>query len=385
VTKSCKVLFISAPVGAGHIQAAKSVSAAMCRQYNDVETKIANVFDFFNPYLGNNILRIYLKILKIFPQLYGMMYGWGNESKFALFCRQVVSRFLSQRMENYIMEYNPSVIVCTHATPAGLVAYLMKQKKLSIPVIVIVTDYVVHRLWVYSEIKHYIVANENMRDYLAKCGVPYACTEVMGIPVDEKFSCKPDKQKIISKLQFSNHIKTILIMGGGAGILPMDEIVLHCERMNIPLQIIVVTGNNKSMYKKVLNLQLSLHIKVQVLGYVDYVHELMAISDLIISKPGGMTSAESLCSGVPILIYRPIPGQEEANTKYLVENDVALRAECLQDMQLILKNLFVDHPEELAILQQNALRLAQPMSASNIAKYIFSKVADYKNKDLDSI
>lgn len=374
MAKSCKVLFISAPVGAGHIQAAKSICTALCKQYNDVETKIANIFDFFNPYLGKSILRIYLKILGLFPRLYGMMYGWGNESCFALIGRQVVSGFLAIRMEKYILEYNPSVIVCTHATPAGLVAHLMKQNKLDIPVVVVVTDFVVHRLWVYPEIKHYIVANSNMREFLAGFGVPYAYTEVMGIPVDEKFLLKLDRQKIVSKLQFSSDVKTILIMGGGAGILPMDEIVLCCEQTNIPLQIIVVTGNNKSMYQKMMNLQSKLCNKVQVLGYVEYVHELMAISDLIISKPGGMTSAETLCSGVPMLIYRPIPGQEEANANYLIENNVALRADCLQDIQLIIKRLFADDLEYLTILQQNALRLGQPMSAPNIANYIISKV-----------
>ena len=372
------MLFISAPVGAGHIQAARSISTAMCRQQNDVETKMANIFDFFNPYVGKVILNVYLKILKLFPKLYGVMYGWGNESYFALLGRQVISHYLAKNMEKYITEYNPDAIVCTHATPAGLVAYLMKRKKVRIPVIVVVTDFVVHRLWVYPEIQHYIVANESMRGFLTEHGVEENCTAVMGIPVDEKFSRLPNAERIRHSLQFCCQVKTILIMGGGAGILPMDDILLCCEKIDISLQIIVVTGNNENMYKKIMKLLPKLRNKVQVLGYVSYIDELMAVSDLIISKPGGMTCAETLCIGIPMLIYKPIPGQEEANTKYLIEQHVAIRADCLQDIQSLIKRLFIEQPEELTKLRQNILRIGQPMAAPTIANYIFTQVGQDK-------
>jgi processive 1,2-diacylglycerol beta-glucosyltransferase len=372
---SSKVLFISAPVGAGHIKAAESIASAM-HQQDRVETKMANVFDFFNPYIGQAILSIYLKILKIFPKLYGMIYGWGNESHLALLGRQLVSRYLAKNMERYILDYSPAVIVCTHATPAGLVAYLMKHNRINIPVVVVITDFVVHRLWIYPEIKHYIVANEDMRESLIKSNVESTCTKVMGIPVDEKFSCLLDKEKILSKFGFASDVKTVLIMGGGAGILPMDNILLACDAITIPLQIIVVTGNNKTMYKKICSLEPKLRNKVLILGYVNYVNELMAISDLIISKPGGMTCAETLCSGLPMLIYQPIPGQEEANTNYLIAHNVALRADSMQDIGVIMRRIFIEHPEELNELRQNALQIRKPQAAAMIGNYIFSQIKD---------
>ncbi len=372
MAKPRKVLFISAPVGAGHIKAAQSIAAAICKKHDHVETKLANIFDFFNAYVGKNILSIYLKILAIFPQLYGMMYGWGNESSLALVGRQIVSRYLAKRMEKYILSYNPDVIVCTHATPAGIVSSLIKDKKLNIPVVVVVTDFVVHRLWVYPEIQHYIVANEKMGEFLNEHGINNNCVKVIGVPVDEKFLELPVKEKVISDLQFSSQVKTILIMGGGAGLLPMDEILLCCENIGISLQIIVVAGNNKDIYKKLKNLQPMLHNKVKVLGYVSYVNELMAISDLIISKPGGMTCAETLCTGIPMLIYRPIPGQEVANTNYLIEHQVALCADSLHDVQAIVKKLFIEQPEELDRLRQNTFKIRRPQAAVAIGDYIFS-------------
>lgn len=370
MAKLCRILFISAPVGAGHIRAAQAVSSALCKHNVHIETKIANVFDFFNPFIGKAILNVYLKILKIFPQLYGMAYSWGNESYLALAGRKIISGYLARRMEAYISQYNPDVIVCTHATPAGLVAHLIKKKKISIPVVAVVTDFVVHRLWIYPEIQHYIVANGAMRDFLVEYGIKHNDIEVMGIPVDEKFSLVTVKEQIVRELQFDPNIKTILIMGGGAGMLPMDEIILCCENIDIALQLIVITGNNKSIYNKLVNLQPRLRKTVRILGYVNNVNELMSVSDLIISKPGGMTCAETLCQGLPMLIYRPIPGQEEANTNYLVKCQAALRADSLEEIQKIIKRLFVDEPEHLIVLQQNALASSQPMAAQRIAKYI---------------
>lgn len=371
---SCKILFISAPVGAGHIKAAQAVRSALGKEYNYIETKMANVFDFFNPYIGKSILKVYLKILQLFPALYGMAYSWGNESYFALLGRKIISGYLANHMEKYIIEYNPTAIVCTHATPTGLVAHLIKKNKLNIPVIAVVTDFVVHRLWIYPEIKNYVVANKAMGDFLTLHGIEQNSIRVMGIPVDEKFSQIPDKQQIIKELGLDSQRKTMLVMGGGAGMLPMDEIILCCEDIDADLQIIAVAGHNKSIYHKLLTLQPKLRHRVLILEYVDNISDLMAISDLIISKPGGMTTAETLCRGLPMLIYRPIPGQEEGNTRYLINCQAAVRADSLKEIQELIRKLFIEEPRMLTTLQENALRLSQPRSAEQIAHYIVSKI-----------
>ena len=370
MAKLCKILFISAPVGAGHIRAAQAVSLALCNHNVHIETKMANVFDFFNPSIGRIILNAYLKILENFPIIYGMAYSWGNESYLALLGRKIISGCLARRMEKYILEYNPAVIVCTHATPTGLIAHLINRKKITIPVVAVVTDFVVHRLWIYPEIKHYIVANEAMHDFLVEYGIKHNGIEVMGIPVDEEFATVQDKKQIISKLELNPTIKTILIMGGGLGMLPMDDILLCCEKISIQLQIIVVAGNNKSLYNKLVNLRPRLLKTVRILGYINNINEIMVASDLIITKPGGMTSEEALCQGLPMLIYRPIPGQEEANTNYLVKSKAAIRADSLEELYVIIKRLFIEEQEQLIAMRENALAISQPMSAQKIAEYI---------------
>ena len=143
------------------------MAAAVRRLEPGAETVVANVFDFFSPWLGRTILAAYLKILDVFPGLYGAAYGWGNSSRLALAGRKIISSFLAGRMRRYLDVQKPDAIVVTHATPAGLIAYLAAAGSLDIPTFAVVTDFVVHRLWVYPELDRYFVADEQLRAYLA--------------------------------------------------------------------------------------------------------------------------------------------------------------------------------------------------------------------------
>ncbi|MEN6413206.1 MAG: glycosyltransferase [Veillonellales bacterium] len=366
-----KVLFITAPIGSGHIRAAQAVSRVFRLKYQ-ADVQIVNVFDFFSPWLGNTILKMYLKLLAVFPQIYGRMYQWGNDGSLALFGREVISYFLARRMKHFISACNPAVIVCTHATPAGLVARLLHRQEIHIPSVAIITDFVVHRLWVYPELDYYFVARSKMQEYLQQYGIGPAKSQTTGIPVDLVFGQPFDRQQMEEKLQFAHNIKTILIMGGGAGMLPIDEIIALCDTLDIPLQIIAVTGNNTKMYEKLRRIPLAPQHHLRIEGFVDNVHEFMAAADVLISKPGGMSSAEALSRGLPMLIYHPIPGQEQANTQYLLEQKAALRADSLSELKSLLIDLLVQHPERLIFLKQQALGLGHPAAAEVIADRIYS-------------
>jgi processive 1,2-diacylglycerol beta-glucosyltransferase len=335
---------------------------------------LINVFDFFNPFLGRAILIMYLKLLAIFPQAYGRLYGWGNDSKMALYGRDIISRYLAGKMKRYIDEYRPTLIVCTHATPAGLVAYLLRENKINIPVVAVITDFIAHRLWIYPELSYYCVANRQIVDYLIDNGISATQSLVTGIPVAEAFTLPTDRLKVLRELQLNPAAQTVLIMGGGAGILPMDEIVAACDTVETLLQLIIVTGSNETMYRKLVTIQPNLRHTVRIVKYIANVHELMAVSDLLITKPGGMTSAEALSRGLPMLIYHPIPGQEEANTRYLVEQGVALRANSAVEVAAALTQLLITQPGNLVLLRSKALAVSQPMAATDIAKFILSRV-----------
>lgn len=369
-----KVLFVTAPIGSGHMRAAQAIMKRLQSMRPDINVRMANIFDFISPVLGDTILKGYLKILEYFPLAYGMAYGWGNTNKAALLGREVISRYMSARMERFLINYAPDAVVCTHATPAGMVAQLVKSGKLGVPSIAAVTDFTVHRLWIYPELDYYFVAHTEMRNDLARWGVPYEKSQAVGIPVDKAFSALPCKEEILTELHMDKMLKTVLIMGGGAGVFPMDKIVSACNQIDASFQIIVVAGNNKKMYKRLIQNQTGFRRPVKIVGFVDNVHELMAVSDILISKPGGLTVAEAACRGLPMIIFNPIPGQEEANTRYLEDKGAAVKADSPRDVQLLIKRLLVDQPQELAELKQNAYQLGQPEAANVIAKHILLKI-----------
>ncbi|QJW47959.1 glycosyltransferase [bacterium BFN5] len=372
MNKPAKILFISAPIGSGHIRAAEAVSKAVTRLRPDITTRLVNVFDFFSQFFGQALLRTYLKVLGVFPRAYGTMYDWGNTSKIALLGRQVISRFLAHRMVRYIQEYQPTLIVCTHATPAGLIAYLVKQKMIIIPTIAVVTDFVVHRLWVYDEIDHYFVASEELRHVLEQYQVSKTRSRALGIPIDSVFAQPYNKQDIMTKLGVVEAFKTVLIMGGGEGVLPMAEIIMSLDRIYPSLQVIAVTGNNKKLFQQLQELQAHVTYKLKVLAFVNNIHELMAISDVLISKPGGMTSAEALSMGLPMIIYRPIPGQEEGNTKFLLEKNVAFRADSVEDLVILLNDLLENKSGNLDKMKTNARGLGRAYADKEIAQNLIT-------------
>jgi len=375
VAERCKVLFLSAPIGSGHIRAAHAVGSAMRTLAPAVDVDFANVFDFFNPSLGRGLLKTYLRVLDHFPQVYGQMYQWGNSSKSAVAGRELISRFLARRMHDYIQSNSPSAIVCTHATPVGLVAHLCKTNKLSVPVFAVVTDFVVHRLWLYPEIPSYFVAHDHLCAFLRTHGVGANHSHAFGIPVDERFTLPQERSCVLASLGLDSDRKTLLIMGGGAGVMPMADIITACDKIAAPLQIIAVTGNNAALRRELLDLQSRLtNCTLLPLGFVDNVHDLMAAADLLISKPGGMTAAESLCRGLPMIIFRPIPGQEEANTRYLVDKAVAETVFNLSDLLSKVTELLFSHPEQLAVLRRNATALGKPSAAIDIARVVLSSL-----------
>jgi len=369
LTNSKRVLFISAPVGAGHIRAAQAVSR-MLNVNHDCHTELCNIFDLFHPVIGKTILNTYLKTLDVFPDLYGSMYGWGNRSNLALAGRELVSQAFAGRMLKYINKFQPTAIVCTHATPAGLVAWLKKKKLITIPAAAVITDFVVHRLWVYPEFDHYFVAHSAMVRYLSQYGITPQSVFVTGIPVSEHFVQPCDKHQVLDKLKLAADRKTILIMGGGAGVLSMDEIVQLCNQLDSPVQLVAVAGKNEQLYWKLVRLEATCRHPVKALGYVANVHELMCIADLLISKPGGMSAAEALVKGLPLVVYRPIPGQEDANTRYLIDNAAACRADSLPELKNLLIRLLDDNNSEMLHLRQQSTLLGQPEAAQKIAKII---------------
>ncbi|WP_346354639.1 MGDG synthase family glycosyltransferase [Azotosporobacter soli] len=375
-----RVLFISAPIGAGHIKAAQAVCEELRVLEPDGVFQVVNIFDFLPPSWGRFILAFYLKILALFPQAYGLMYGWGNQSSLALWGRKLVSRYLANRLEQYLTDWQPDMVVCSHATPAGLVADLVKRRRIFAPTLAIVTDFVVHRLWIYPEIEQYAVADEKLRDFLLKYEIPTQRIMCSGIPVGAEFSEAVQKEDVLSELGLAKEKQTVLLMGGGAGLLPMEAIILAGVEQLTNVQWIAIAGQNQRLQKKLIEIEALYPERVRAVGYTQQVHRFMAAADVLVSKPGGLTVAESLCRQMPLVIYRPIPGQEEANTTFLIEHGVAVRAETVQDVVGNLMKLLCEDSVPLENMLQRIKQLRRPEAAKQIALLIKERIKSKNNE-----
>jgi processive 1,2-diacylglycerol beta-glucosyltransferase len=372
--KSLKVLFLSAPIGGGHQQAAMAIAQAMQRINHDVVIQHHDIFEYLNKFLGCILLSTYFKSLSFLPQVYANAYAWGNESKWALLMRRRISCFFANKIKLDLLDYAPDIVVCTHATPAGMMEYLKEECQIDFHTVGVVTDFVVHRLWINKAIKQYFVAEESLLQDLIKYQVKQEQGYAFGIPVSIMCGQNYDKNMLLARGGFSKNSRVVLLMGGGAGLFPMIEVLHALNQCKTELQLIAVCGKNKKLYDKIQKIKQSIKHDMKVFGFINNVHELMAMSDVLISKAGGLTVSEALCSALPMLIYKPIPGQEEENTKFLIEKKVAIRIDKISTLEKVIDKIFRIESNVLDHMKINAKKISKPNAAENIADCILNNL-----------
>jgi processive 1,2-diacylglycerol beta-glucosyltransferase len=204
---------------------------------------------------------------------------------------------------------------------------------------------------------------------LARKGVSSEKIRALGIPFDPKFNELQDKGKIMQKLKLKTEIPTVLIMGGGHGLGPIHAIIDSLDKMDRPLQMIVVAGANKKLYDSLKDKATGLRKETVLFGYATNVHELMSVSDCIITKPGGITCSEVLAKRIPMIIVNPLPGQEANNTAYLTEKCAAIKIDDPKEINLLIDDLF-EHPEKLMRMREAEAAISKPHSSMDIARLL---------------
>jgi processive 1,2-diacylglycerol beta-glucosyltransferase len=240
------------------------------------------------------------------------------------------------------------------------------------PVVGIVTDFVVHSFWIHRNIEGYAVATEEMRNTLVSRGVLRDRIIVSGIPVNGDFAQQPpNRDALREKLGLPTDRSAVLVMGGGLGIGPIETMMSALDRVKQPLCAVVIVGRNPRMEQRVLEAANTVGYPVRVLRFVDNVNEYMHASDVLVTKPGGLTSAEALVTHIPMVLFKPLPGQEERNTRYLMERKAALRAKTAADLTRNVERLLTT-PERQMEMREAMARLGRPNAAHDIAQIILS-------------
>lgn len=238
------------------------------------------------------------------------------------------------------------------------------------------TDFDVHPYWFNKHVDKFIVPTDEIKkEFIAK-GIAADKIYAFGIPIHPHFSKSRNKSALKKKLGLIEGLPVILIMGGGWGLGPIKKAVLHLNRSEMNLQLIVVVGKNR-MLKKELDKSLSrLKKPLKVYGYINNVDELMEVSDIAVTKPGGLISSELLAKGLPAILVDVIPGQEEANGGYLISKGAACRIEKINQLKEIIQGL-LENPAELEQMRRKAKAAAKPLAAVESARLIMDSVDSY--------
>ncbi|VAW12173.1 hypothetical protein MNBD_BACTEROID05-425, partial [hydrothermal vent metagenome] len=253
--------------------------------------------------------------------------------------------------------------------PCGMVADFKRKNNLDFKLIGVLTDFAPHSFWVNEGVDYYVVPSDDARKRFITKGVDSQRIKIYGIPLKKKFAEKGDINLIASKLGLDSKLPTILIMGGGHGLGPMKNIVKSLIKIKKDFQIIAILGTNKTIIRRMKKFTKNVEKKVLVYEFANNVDELMDLATLVITKPGGITTAECLAKGVPMLINNPIPGQEMRNADFLIKNGIGIRIDDASDIGEEVE-ILLNSSQRLKQMKQAALKHANPNSAKDIARLI---------------
>ena len=366
-----RLLVLSAGAGAGHNRAAEAV-----REHAEEAGVEAEWFDslkFTGAVFRTLYAESYIWMASHSPALWGMLYKMMGSRAEQPNLRKLMKTYDSlnyRRLMKRIEEFRPDAIVCTHFLPANVV--LAHLGTAGPPVFTVITDFDVHNIWVAEGIAGYFAGNDQVRWLIEKYGVPPGRVHATGIPVHPAFSRTRGRDAVRKELGLAPGVPVVLFMSGGFGMGNMEEALERLLALPNAFQLVVVAGKNEKMKARLEKIARSSARRARVHGFIPNVHDFMEASDLMISKAGGLTTSECLARSLPLVVYSPIPGQEERNADYLMERGAATKAPTMDLLEYKVRELMEDAPR-LARMRDSAAAIARPLAGREIV----SRVVQY--------
>jgi processive 1,2-diacylglycerol beta-glucosyltransferase len=369
-----KVLLLSASAGAGHVRAADAIEKAFKEVENGEGREIQHldILNYTNKVFRHLYSKAYIDLVNKLPEVPGWVYDkldkpWKNERR-----RLALDKLNTRPLVKLLRDYQPDLIVCTHFLPAEIVSWLKAKERLASRQVIIVTDFDVHAMWLVHHYEHYFVALDEARAYLEALGIPASKITVSGIPIDPVFAKQKDKQAMRAKHGLEPDRMTILLSAGGFGVGSVDALIASLLPMKHRVQVVAICGRNEELKKRLTRMAARAKPDATVLlkpfGYTKEMDELMTASEIVLGKPGGLTTSEALAKGLVFVIVNPIPGQEERNSDHLLERAVGIRCNNLPVLSYKLDRLLAD-PKRFATMQANARNMGRPNAATEIVEH----------------
>ena len=387
-----RVLILSATTGGGHMRAANALKEYILSQSPDSVIMISDTLQYVSPFLNKAVTEGYVYMATKTPKVYGTVYKASDKDTAINKTVNLATNQLRKRLYPLVDEFNHDIVITTHSFATEIVTSLKKAGEINIPIISIITDFAVHKTYISEGVDAFILSSREMVDQMLERGVDRVKLYPYGIPVKKEFLEPIDREKAFESEGLDSSIPTVLIMAGSFGVTDVLKIYHKIVKSPCDFQIIVITGKNEKLYetfdrylsKITLNntiVQLkseqktkstsyaSKHMKpskpTRLLYYTNEVEKYMHMADIIVTKPGGLTVSEAIASGLPMGIFKAIPGQEEQNADFLVRNNMAVRLEkdktCTQTITRLLSD-----KSELENMKQAIKTFSKGNSAENI-------------------
>jgi processive 1,2-diacylglycerol beta-glucosyltransferase len=367
-----RILILSVSAGAGHVRAAQALEAAVATLAEDgreVEARHLDVMDYVPSSFRRIYADFYLRLITRHPQLWGMLYRITDDTHpdaLTQRMRRTIERLNTRRLRTAIAHFAPDAIVCTHFLPAEMLARQIRKGRIDVPVWLQVTDFDLHRMWVIPEMTGYLAASPEIAQRMRAVGLPAARVHTTGIPVMPAFTGPHDRRALAAGFGIDPERPAYLVMGGGAGVGGLDTLADALLSTADGFQLVVLAGRNAAMLERLRKLATSRYPgRLFPQGFTQHVDRLMACCDLAITKPGGLTTSECLAMGLPMIVNAPIPGQEERNADYLMEQGAAWKAIDAVSLAWRIGQLQAQ-PERLSTMAANARAIGRPHAAREV-------------------
>jgi processive 1,2-diacylglycerol beta-glucosyltransferase len=370
---SPRVLILSAAVGGGHLRAAEAVATALRQTVPSATVKDLDVLELTNAAFRRIYGRAYFDLANRAPHVLGYFYdlldqpGRPGRASSGDRMRLAIERLNLRQFIRFLQSEPWDLIINTHFLPAEIVAWLRKRGRLRVPQVTVTTDFETHRLWINQPCEHYFTATEEGARYLHHLGVPAGDVSITGIPIHPNFCEEKAVDACLARHGLAGDRPVILQMAGGFGVGPIEQLYRALLEVEFPLDLVVVAGRNEKARARLRAAPVPARHRVHILGYTSDIDELLVAADLVVTKPGGLTTSETLARGTAMVIVSPIPGQEARNSDYLLENGAAIKVNHIPTLPFKVRELLAD-PPRLAQIKANARRLGRPRAAFDVVE-----------------
>jgi len=368
-----RTLVLSVDIGAGHRRAAEALAAGIERQVPGSRARIVEALDYVGPGARDLARDLYLGVQREVPDLWGFLYEQRDALSFFAPLSELVDDFRSHGLRPLVRSFDPHVIVAAHPIGCGLAGGLRRTLPRSPPAVAVLTDFDAHPAWVARGIDLYLVGSESVRHGLIAHGATAGKVVATGIPLRRDFETVRGRNVRGEDVGLPHGPYTLLLLGGGLGLGPVIETAEALGSLQGPVQLVLIAGRNERLKAQAEQLARRSPIPLHVRGHVEDMAAYMALAHLAIGKPGGLTSAELLAAGVPLVALSPLAGQEEANSAALTAAGVALRADYASDALLAVRGLLSD-PQRYARMADAARALGRPRAARDAAAEVLRRL-----------